>query len=399
MSAVSPSLPRVKLLHTSDWHIGRTFHGHATLDAIREALAGIPAIVRERDVDAVLVSGDVFDSATPSAAAIEVLREAIRGIREAGAVVVASSGNHDSATRLGFMSEWARLAGVHVRTDAALVDEPVVLHDEHGEALVYAVPYLEPALVRHLAPGAELRSQADALAWAIGRVEADRARRGGARAVVLSHCFASAAAAREEAGDVERDITSGGLDVVPTELFSSFDYAALGHIHGRAALTEGARYSGAPLHYSFSEAGKPRGAWLATLGADGLDEVEWVDLPVPRPLRVLRGGLDELLADGAHEGARGAWVKAELTDPVRPLDAMRRLQARFPYCAAIEFAPVRADAGDERSYAVRVASAQTDAELVDGFLAHVRGGAGASPGERDLVRRALARVDAEGTAR
>lgn len=378
----------MKILHTSDWHIGRTFHTHSTLAHLGVVLESLVHVVRERGVDVVAVAGDVFDSAMPSKESYGLLTETLRRLKDAGARVVMTSGNHDSATRLGFQSEWAALAGIHVVTRPEQYLEPITVADEHGPVHFYGIPYLEPVLVRHLHTGVPLKTHEQVLDFAMTRIREDLARRGG-RSVVLSHCFAAGVAPASESSDVERDITAGGLDVVPLSVFDGCDYVALGHIHGRATLTERVRYCGAPLHYSFSEAGKPRGAWLLELGADGLGAVEWVDLPVPRRLAVLTGELDDLLDDVALADNEGDWVKAILTDQVRPLDAMRALQTRFAHAVALEHRPTtRADPGDN-SYAERIGAATSDAEIVAGFLSFVRNGVGPTGYESALIAELL----------
>jgi exonuclease SbcD len=399
----------MKILHTSDWHIGRTFHGHSTLAHFRTVAAALVEAVRERGVDVVVVAGDIFDSATPAADNYAVLSEALRNIRAAGAAIVMTSGNHDSSTRLGFQSEFVGLAGIHIITRQEQHAQPVTLTDEHGPVHFYGIPYLEPSLIRHHYPQVELRTHEQVLGFAMDRVRADLADRGG-RSVVISHCFAvdvaataapettpapqsmvaqavraaSEAIAASEATDVERDITSGGLDLVPLSTFDGPDYVALGHIHGRARLSERARYSGAPLHYSFSEAGKPRGSWLVSLTESGLGEVEWVDLPIPRRLTVLTGDIDDLVGNEAYLPHVGDWVSAILTDRVRPMDGMRRLQQRFPYCVTLEHRPREVADAAPLSYTERV-RAKTDAEIVAGFLEYVRNGVGPSEGELRLI--------------
>lgn len=400
-------------MHTSDWHVGRTFHGHSTLAALDEVLRELAVLVRERGIDVVLVAGDVFDSAVPSRGSYELLGGALSAIREAGATVILSSGNHDSATRLGFQSEFAAFGGVHVLAKTEQLDRPVTLADEHGDVHVYGIPYLEPALVRGLYPGAPLRTHAQVLDFAMDRVRADLATRVG-RSVVMSHCFAVNVAGDTIGGDamggdtsgagtdparplgdhtmaddVVRDITAGGLDLVPLSTFDGPDYVALGHIHGRSTLSERARYSGAPLHFSFSEAGKPRGGWLVELGADGLESVEWLELPIPRRLSILTGTLDELMTDAAHEHAEQDWVFAVLTDQSRPLDAMRTLQTRFRWCATLDHRPSVVAAASGASYAERI-KAKSDGEIVGGFLEHVRNGVGASDAERLLLAEVIA---------
>ncbi|MET4581212.1 exonuclease SbcD [Conyzicola nivalis] len=378
----------MKILHTSDWHIGRTFHGHSTLENLRSVLAALVSEVREREIDVVLVAGDVFDSAMPSAECFSVLSTALRDIRAAGAEVVVTSGNHDSATRLGFQSEWATLAGIHMVTRPDQYLEPISIADAYGPVLFYGIPYLEPSIFRGSHPDADLRTHEQVLGFAMEAIRADATARE-SRYVVLSHCFASGVAAHDEASDVERDITSGGLNLVPASVFDGPDYVALGHIHGRTTITERVRYSGAPLHYSFGEARKPRGGWLVELDAGGVDTVDWLDLPVPRRLSVITGELDELLASSEHTEVENDWVAAVITDRVRPMDAMRRLQARFPNCAMLEYRPTVSSTAVDVTYRERIAK-KTDTEIVAGFLELVRNGVGPSDFETALIAEVVA---------
>lgn len=374
----------MRILHTSDWHIGRSFHGHSTLDALRGVLDALVVQVRENDVDVVIVAGDVFDSATPSAACYPLLSHTLAAVTDAGARVVVTSGNHDSAARLGFQSALLR-DDITVVTDPLSVGTPVTVHDEHGPVHIYGIPYLEPAIVRHLWEGVELRSQAQTMAHALDLVRDDLAERGG-RSVVAAHCFAAGV---EATPGVEREIRQGGLDVVPLSAFDGPDYVALGHIHGRQQLSDRVRYAGAPVHYSFGEAGKPRGSWLVELDGDGLADVRWLDLPVPRPLVTLRASLDDLLSDERFHGHDEHWVRAEYTDATPQPDPMRRLQARFPWCATVAHVPAETRADDGVGYARRVRAARDDAEVIDAFLAHVREGEGATEAERSLIREVL----------
>jgi len=384
----------MRILHTSDWHIGRTFHGHSTLDALRGVLETLTAQVREHEVDVVIVAGDVFDSATPAAACYTLLSDTLRSLAATGAQVIVTSGNHDSAARLGFQAGLLR-EGIHVLTDPTDVGTPITVHDADGPVRFYGIPFLEPALLRHVWPGA--RSQAGVLGHAMDLVRADvaaRAAEGSAgRAVAIAHCFAAGV---EPTPHLERDIQQGGLDVVPLSTFDGVDYAALGHIHGRQRLSDHVRYAGAPLHYSFGEGDKPRGSWLVDLDADGFAGARWLDLPVPRPLVTLRDEFAQLLTDAAYADAAEAWVCVEYTDTLPQADALRRLQERFPHCAKVVHAPVGAAASDGRTYLQRVRAARSDAELVEAFLVHVRDGEGATGREVEILRDVLdERVRAE----
>jgi DNA repair protein SbcD/Mre11 len=357
----------MRILHTSDWHLGRSFHREGLLDAQSAYIDHLVETVRSERVDAVLVSGDVYDRALPPVDAVELANDALERLIATGVRVVISSGNHDSAQRLGFASDLIDAAGVHLRTDPGRLDEPVLLDDDDGTVGVYAIPYLEPDLVRRVLAVAE-RSHQAVLGAAMSRVRADRARRGLGRALVMAHAFVTGATASQS----ERDISVGGVAHVGRDTFDGVDYAALGHLHGRHTLSEAVRYSGSPLAYSFSEAGHRKGSWLVELDVSGLGAVTFVEAPVPRALATLRGTIDELLADPRLAHAERCWVQATLTDARRPRDAMERLRARFPHCLAIMFEPEGTRISETASMRDRVVG-RTDAEILAHFFDDVRG--------------------------
>ena len=374
----------MRILHTSDWHIGRTFHGHSTLAALADVLDALVVQVRENDVDVVVVAGDVFDSATPAASAYTLLDDALMALHETGATVIMTSGNHDSAARLGFHSRLLR-DGIHVLTDPQAIATPVTVHDQHGPVHFFGIPYLEPAIVRGLWPDAALRTQAQVMHHAMGLVRDGMVEHTG-RAVAVAHCFAAGV---DPTAGLEREVRQGGLDVVPLASFEGPDYVALGHIHGRQQLSERVRYSGAPLHYSFGEQHKERGSWLVELDADGLANTQWLALPVPRALVTLTGALDEILSDENVTAHADDWVCAIYTDALPQHEPMRRLRERLPFCALVQHQPEGADAADDRSYSQRLRTAVTDEERIEAFLEHVRAGQGPSEREAELIREVL----------
>jgi exonuclease SbcD len=371
----------VRILHTSDWHLGRSFHRVDLLSHQEAFVDHLVDVVRTEQVDAVLVAGDVYDRALPSVDTVALLDEAIVRLRDTGAVVLLTSGNHDSAVRLGFGTRVLEPAGVHLRTRVADLDRPVELHDDHGPVLLYGLPYLEPSLTADQL-GAE-RTHAGVLVAAMERVRADLAQRRRARSVVVGHAFVVGG----ETSASERDISVGGVAAVAASVFDGVDYVALGHLHGRQRISETVRYSGSPLAYSFSEQGHRKGSWLVELGRDGVASVEPVAAPVPRRLAILRGRLDDLLTNDQHAHAEQAWCQVTLTDPVRPREAMAQVRRRFPHALVLSFEP-DGDAAASVGYAQRVRG-QSELDVCCGFLQHVRGGATADGLERQLVRTAL----------
>lgn len=373
----------MRLLHTSDWHLGRSFHREDLLGAQATFADALVDVVRSEQVDAVLVSGDVYDRALPGVDAVALCDDVLRRLAGLGVATVVISGNHDSARRLGFGADLIAAARVHLRTDPRRVGEPVVLADEAGPVAVYGVPYLEPDAVRDDL-GCTGRGHGPVLAAAMGAVRHDLAsREAGTRSVVLAHAFVTGG----EGCESERDITVGGVGSVPLSTFDGVDYVALGHLHGAQALSPRVRYSGSPLAYSFSEERHRKSMEIVDLDARGSTHVERVDCPVPRPLARLRGRLDDLLADpdlGRHEGS---YLAVTLTDPARPVEPMERLRRRFPHVLVLGFEPEGAGPLEQTSYAAALRG-RSDQEITEQFVAHVRGAAPV-PAEVRLLRSAL----------
>ncbi|MBD5784937.1 exonuclease subunit SbcD [Cellulosimicrobium terreum] len=357
----------MRILHTSDWHLGRTLHGVDLLDHQAAYLDHLVELARAEPVDALVVAGDVYDRAIPPVEAVALLSDAVARLAEHTAVVL-TPGNHDSATRLGFGADVMR-PGVHVRARVPDVGRPVLVEprgrtaggDTDGPLLVYALPYLDPDAARHVlaedGPGDGrdggvrplARSHEAVMAAALRRVGHDLVARRAAgvagRAVLAGHAFVVGGAASES----ERDIRVGGVDAVPAGVFGGhgLDYVALGHLHGpqRVTVPDGtrARYSGSPLAFSFSERHQRKSTALVDLQLVGAgtapdDGIELVPAPVPRRLTDLTGTLDGLLgaqgADHVHD-----WVRVVVTDQARPAELYARVKSRFPHALQVTHRP------------------------------------------------------------
>ncbi len=363
-----PKFAVMRILHTSDWHIGRTFHGVDLLADQERVLDTVAELVAAESVDLVVLPGDVYDRSIPSADAISVCNRGLEAIRAAGARIVATSGNHDSPARLGAGASFAAAGGLHLRTTVADADRPVLFADEHGEIACFGIPYLEPEVARVELGVPQARSHTEVLEAVLGRIRAEMARRPHARTVLLAHAFVVGG----QATGSERSISVGGVETVPLGMFTEmgFDYVALGHLHSPQILAESVRYSGSPLPYSFGESSHRKAVWIADLDAGGLTAVRRYDLPLVRGLSRITGTLDELLTDPAHEPAEQHYVSATLTDYARPVDAMRRLRERFPHAVHVEWQQSQGDT--ELRYRERV-KGRRDTEVAHSFLTDVRG--------------------------
>ena len=366
----------VRLIHTSDWHLGRSFHRVGLLDAQARYLDHLVEVVRSEGVDAVLVSGDVYDRALPSPDTVQLLSDGVTRLIEAGATVILSSGNHDSAIRLGFASELLARAGLHIRTSLDLLGVPVVVKD----TAIYPLPYLEPSVAADRI-GADERTHAAVLRAAMEQVRTDAPSRAGA-SVVMAHAFVTGGATSQS----ERDISVGGVSAVHPDVFAEADYVALGHLHGPQRISETVRYSGSPIALSFSEADQRKGSVLVDVSVGAL-HAETIPAPVARSLAILRGDLTDLLRDPRHRAAESAYCQITLTDTVRPMGAMEQLRRRFPDTLVLAFEPVGAQTTPLTSAAL--VRERGDLDLCSDFLSHVRAGNAASEQERALLATAV----------
>ncbi|WP_395725548.1 exonuclease SbcCD subunit D [Nakamurella sp.] len=372
----------MRLLHTSDWHLGRTFHGQNLLADQEAVLTALADLAIEHRVDAVLISGDLYDRAVPSPDAVQAASRILSRIGAAGVTVVAIAGNHDSAPRLGAFTDFLAAGGLHLGTTADGVGRPVVVGDPDGDVVVYPVPFLEPDLVRSRWDLPAGSGHQQVLARAMDRVRADLAARPpGTRSIVLAHAFVVGGLA---AGS-ERSIAVGGVEAVSADVFGGIDYVALGHLHRSQVVGERIRYSGSPLPYSFAEAAQSKGVWLVDLAADGAVQATRLALPQIRRMVSVRGRLAEIL--DTDPDLADAFLSVELTDEDRPVDPMRRLREIFPHTLVATWV------GDPAAAAVPpragiAAGAGDDDGLVLDFLRDAWGRPPA-PDERALVDEAL----------
>lgn len=369
----------MRLLHTSDWHLGRRLHGQGLLAEQEQVLGGLVDLAREHQVDAVLIAGDLYDRAIPSPDSAQAAARILGRIRQAGIPVVAVSGNHDSAARLGAFGDFLAVAGLHLRTSPGAVSAPVTFTDDHGPVVIYAIPYLEPDLVAREWGLAGPASHQRVAAAAMDRIRADLSGRpAGCRSVVVAHAFVVGAAADGS----ERSIAVGGVESVTVDVFRGVDYVALGHVHRAQAISSGVHYSGSPVPYSFREAEQRKVALLVDIDGGGAVSIRQLPLPAGRRREVVRGALSEVLT---RNDLADAYLSVELTDPVRPVDAMRRLREVLPHALLVQWVP---DAAPGRRTHVDRTASRGDVDLVVDFVRDCRGAAPSRP-ERELVHAAI----------
>ncbi|MDY3049288.1 MAG: exonuclease SbcCD subunit D C-terminal domain-containing protein [Rothia sp. (in: high G+C Gram-positive bacteria)] len=356
----------MRILHTSDWHLGRSFHGSSLHDLTEQVLEELLSLIQQEQIDLLLISGDVYDQAQPRTETVQLLDRTLTRLAEAGVKVIAISGNHDSAIRLGFASEILRGQGIYLVTSSEQVGQPIILEEQGLKVAFYPIPYLEP---RPLASRWQLEaSHQEVLAEAMRRCQQDAATRDLDASIVLAHCFAGGGSP----SDSERDIRVGGVDKVDAQIFSWASYTALGHLHGRQKLSETVRYSGSLLAYSFSEEKHRKGAWILELGPGGLLEVRDYQWKTRLEIKSLRGRLEELLAPEVTSLYGQAFVRISLTDSERPAAALSRLREHYSHLQELYFEADNLSQPTTSSYQGQNQQASSQ-EICAAFFQHVRG--------------------------
>ena len=336
----------MRFFHLSDLHIGLKLINRDLREDQEYILQQITELAVREQPDAVVVAGDIYDKAVPSAEAVEVFDHFIAGLTKAlpDTSVMLISGNHDSGPRVNcFRSVLSRqnvhMIGLPPRTEEEFI-EKVVLTDEYGRINIYLLPFVKPSMVKRVVGTDENGnnlSYNETLTRLIGREQINEEERN----VLVSHQFYLPAG--KNADEVERmdsEIrTIGNIDQVSAGILERFDYAALGHIHKPMKVgSESIRYCGTPLACSVSEAGQQKGIVMVEMGHKGDVRISTLPLEPLRQVRVIQGELEEVLAKGC-----GDYVTVILTDRVDLdiFDMQDRIRNAFPNLLEIRRETVR----------------------------------------------------------
>ncbi len=311
----------MRILHTSDWHLGKTLLERPLLADQAHLLEQVSAELARERYDLFLVAGDVFDRSVPPESAVTLLGRWLSEVRalHPHLPIVFIAGNHDSAARLAWSSPLLALSGVHIRGDRASVDQPIAITTSAGErAEVWAIPFLWPE-----STDSGVQSQVEMLEGAVASI---RTRQDPAcTQIAVAHCFAQGG----RGSDSERTLV-GQATLIEPSTFQAFDYVALGHLHRPQAVAPHVWYSGSLAAYSFSEADDRKGLLSIRVQRGALPEVERVPLRPLHPLTALEGDLEDLLVSEAFEPYRDHYLSIRLHRPVLAGQPMARLRRRFP---------------------------------------------------------------------
>ncbi len=330
----------MKFIHLSDLHIGKRVNEFSMLEDQKYILEKILETAEAEAADGVILAGDLYDKPVPPAEAVRVLDAFLTRLAEMGMPVFAVSGNHDSAERVAFGAQLFSGRGVYVSPVYDGKVEYISLRDSFGEVRVYLLPFVKPAVVRHVFEEEEIDSYQDAVRAAVEHMEVDPA----VRNVLVAHQFVTGAARCES-----EEILVGGLDNVDAAVFDQFDYVALGHIHSPQHVgRETVRYCGTPLKYSFSEAGQEKSVTVVELGDKGDVGIRKIPLKPLRDMRRIRGSYMEVTDRAFYQDMNMEdYVQITLTDEEDVPDGMQKLRVIYPNLMRLEYDNTRTrESGD-----------------------------------------------------
>jgi len=326
----------MKLLHLSDLHFGKSLFEFSLIEDQRFWADELIKAAASEKYDCVVIAGDLFDRAVPSAEAVSLLDRFIYTLtHDLDLPVLAISGNHDSPERLSFCSRLYRSSGFYMAAIPSKEIERITLTDEFGEIDFYLIPYISVADGKNLFPDKEIKTCSDAYRELIAanedRIDYSR------RCVVVAHGFFAAGSSPEDIVTCDSEINVGGSFLVDANIFSNFDYGAFGHIHssqscGLAHL----RYCGSPLKYSVSEHSSRKAPLSVNIGVKG-NGITCCPLstPILRDLRTVTGSAEELISPSAEHSEDYVFIQV-LTD--KPLPGFsERIRNIYPNYLGIKY--------------------------------------------------------------
>lgn len=359
----------MKFIHLSDLHIGKRVNEFSMIKDQIYILEQILDIIKNENINAVVIAGDVYDKSIPPVEAVNIFDDFLTQLTLLKIPVLIISGNHDSPERLGFGSTIMRNNGVYIYSvfDGTMHSVNIDGVDFH------MLPFIKPATVKRYYP--EVETYEDAAREVIKGSNIDMS----GKNVIVSHQFITSSGKETLRSDSE-SISVGGLDNIDASVFDGFDYAALGHIHRPQFIRDNIRYCGSPLKYSFSEA--PYDKSVTVVDTEDFS-VKSIPLTPLHDMRMIKGDMETVLSKEVSSAADcNDYLHITLTDPDRIIDAMDKVRNVYPNVMQLEF---QMDKTESRGiYEAEDISIKTPLQLFDEFY-KIQNGTEMSDEQREIV--------------
>lgn len=334
----------MKIIHTSDWHIGKIVNEFSMIEDQKYILNRLIDLIEKENPEVLIIAGDVYDRSIPPVEAVELLNETLSNlIIDKKVKVLAISGNHDGGERLSFGSQILEKHGLYIAGRDDELYKHVVVKDGEKNVNFYLVPYKDPALTRKILDKKEIKSHNDAMKFVVEKIK-DNINYEEVN-ILVGHGYVTMKredaiecienkyeVANLETSESERPLSIGGTDLIDGKIFDDFDYVALGHLHGRQKIgREEIKYSGSILKYSFSEVKQKKGVYILDINNKDAINIDFKCLKPVRDLRVIKGNIEDLIEEARElEEGKEDYIQAILTDDGELINPMEKLRAVYP---------------------------------------------------------------------
>ena len=349
----------MKFAHLADLHLGKVVNSYPMIESQRMVLRQVVDKAVKREVDAVILAGDIYDSPVPGAEAMEVLNEFLSALKKEDIEVFMIAGNHDRGDLINYGSSLLKEMNIHVCGEFTGEMECIDMLDKYGPLHVWCLPYVTPAIVNRYITKEENKVETftDAVRYCINKIDMDIMERN----VLIAHQYFSGAIVT--AGGSE-DYLSLGSEIVDVSILQGFDYVALGHVHSAQSVgLNTIRYAGAPMIYSTAEIGSDRSFTFVILEEKGIYRVSTIALSTEREMKHLTGTFRQLLDPETIEANKDCYVNIILEEDAEIPDVIHVLKDKYPYVMGVSYADGR----------IRLeGTTEVHTELKDGVLTEIR---------------------------
>lgn len=329
----------MKFMHLSDLHLGKKLNEISLLEDQKYILQQIIFYAEKEHPDVILLAGDIYDKNIPSVEAVKLFDWFLTKLVKMNLQICLISGNHDSGERLAFGASILDKSGIYIASCYSQEVEKVKLQDAYGIFNIYLLPFLKPAFVKHTLEEEEknkISSYHEAVKYVLEKINLNPSERN----ILVAHQFVTGAKTCDS-----ENVVVGGLDNIGKEVFSAFDYVALGHIHSPQNVgDEKIRYCGTPLKYSFSECNQQKSITMVKIETKGSLDVSTIPLVPLRDLRKIKGTYDEIMQKSFYKqfpsdenGKLNDFYHITLTDEEDVIDAVQKLRSIYPNLLQLEY--------------------------------------------------------------
>ncbi|WP_436871799.1 exonuclease subunit SbcD [Mammaliicoccus sciuri] len=350
----------MKILHTADWHIGKTINGQSLIEDQKYILSKLFDAIKEHQPDIVVISGDLYDLHYPNKEAMVVLEDALSTINlELNTPIIAISGNHDGKERLNYGERWFEKTGLKIITGYNQLLEPIKVNDVN----IYVMPYFTPADIRHVFEVKDIHTHQEATEFIVNKmkevINEDETN------ILIGHLFVAGG----ESTDSERPLSIGTIETVSAQTFDIFDAVLLGHLHQPFAIqSDYIFYSGTPMQYSFSEANQAKGYRLFDFGHKSFKQ-SFIPIEPRRAFQVIQASYEDVIHEKLDIKNREDYFHFKLSDMDHVTDPLMKIRSIYPNTLQISRQDYEV-ANDEIDVDVHTL---TDLEIIESFYDHVTG--------------------------